>query len=210
MVRTSLVALSLLTATAVVSAEPSPKHVAWTRAAIGSLPTFHEDRDADGKTAQLDELAEAIARASSMQSVRPPREWAALVLAIGFHESTFSLRIHRGDCNLVKRECDAKRLKDGTLYARARSPWQLHENKLNGDAWPFLIGIENSDLQALEASAALQRGFYQCSRSGVPWLQGTINGFAGRRCSADWPGLQSRIATFNKLVRVAVPTGGAS
>jgi hypothetical protein len=201
-------ALPLLMATAAIADAP-PSHVAWTRAAIGSLPTFHEDRDVAGKSEQLDELAEAVARASSMQTLRPPREWAALVLAIGFHESTFSLRIHRGECNLLKRECDAKRLKDGTLVARARSPWQLHANKLNGDAWPFLTGIENSDLQALEASAALQRGYWTCARSGVPWLQGTINGYAGRMCSATWPGLQARIATFNAVVRVAVPKVGS-
>lgn len=209
MIGRALCALPLLVATAAYASEPTPKHVAWTRAAIGSLPTFHEDRGAVGKGEQLDELALAVARASSMQTVRPPREWAALVLAIGWHESTYSLRIHAGNCNLANRECDAKRLKDGTLYARARSPWQLHENKLNGDSWPFLTGIENSDIQALEASAALQRGYWQCARSGVTWLQGTINGFAGRRCSADWPGLQKRIATFNQLVRVSVPKAGS-
>jgi hypothetical protein len=196
----------LITATAAASA-PSA-HETWVRSSLERLPTFHEDTSPEvqsAKSAQLGALAVAISYESKRQTIRPPREWAALLVAIGFRESTFSLRIHRGECNLLKRECDAAK-KNGELYARAKSPWQLHENKLNANAWPFLTGVENTDLQVLEASAALQRGYWTCSRSGVPWLQGTINGFAGRRCSAKWLGLDARIATFNRVL--ATPMSG--
>jgi hypothetical protein len=203
-----LTALALLSASAVASSPSS--HERWARAALDRLPVFGEDRDAaEAKSAQLNAIAAAIAYESKRQTIRPPREWAALLTSIGFHESTFSLRIHRGECNLLKRECDAAK-KNGQLYARAKSPWQLHENKLNRDSWPFMTGIENTDLQVLEASAALQRGHWTCSRSGVPWLVGTINGFAGRMCSAKWPGLEARLATFNRVLATPTPAGAGS
>ncbi len=210
----ALVGLALLTTAAIASAEPSVERVAWVRAAAAKLPVYFEDTApefAADKSAQLDAVSLAVARAASMQRIRSPREWSALLLAVGFHESTYSLRIHRGDCRLEKRECDAKRVKGAGLVARAKSPWQLHENTLNRDSWPHLTGIENTDIQALEASAALQRGFHTCSRSGVHWLRGTINGFAGRRCDARWSGLESRIATYSRLVGTpSVKQGGAS
>ncbi|HYJ09261.1 MAG TPA: hypothetical protein VEX18_09630, partial [Polyangiaceae bacterium] len=67
-------------------------HAAWVRAAIEALPCFHEDRGDPAESAQLDAIAAAVAEVSR-DAPRPPREWAALLLTIGYHESTFSLRI---------------------------------------------------------------------------------------------------------------------
>jgi hypothetical protein len=197
----------LLTGAAVADA-PTP-HERWAVAAIVSLPTFHEDRESDGKTQQLSAIAQAVAEFAIPPDGIPRREWAALVLAIGFHESTYSLRIHAGDCRLEKRECDAAK-KNGKLYARAKSPWQMHENTLNRDVWSQLTGIENTDVQVIQASAMLQRGFHTCSRAGVPWQVGAINGYAGRMCKARWPGLEARLATQARLTRVAMPAGAGS
>jgi hypothetical protein len=72
-------------------------HAAWVRAAIDALPCFHEDRGDPAKSQQLDVIAAAVAEVSR-DAPRPPREWAALLLTIGYHESAFSLRIHRGEC----------------------------------------------------------------------------------------------------------------
>src|SRR5699024_5202489 len=47
--------------------------------------------------------------------------------------------------------------------------------------------------------------YFTCSRSGVPWLQATLNGYAGRRCSSEWPGLDQRVSTFNRLLRISLP-----
>lgn len=190
-----LVALSLLLLTALGMAAPPQRHLEWTRAAALSLPTFFEDRApelADGKREQLEHIASVVAEVSR-DAPRPPREWAALLLTIGYHESTFSLRIQRGDCNLRKRECDA---------GRARSSWQLHKNLFTAPVWDQLHGLDNTEAQVRAADAALRRGFWTCARSGAPWLQGTINGFAGKRCGESWPGLELRNATFNRLTGV--------
>ncbi len=168
-------------------------HAAWVRAAMDSLPCFHEDRGSSEKAGQLDAIAAAIADVSR-DAPRPPREWAALLLTIGYHESTFSLRIHRGECK--PHECD---------QGRARSAWQLHKNLFTEPVWDQLHGIENTHIQVKAASDALRRAYFTCSRSGVPWLQGTLNAYAGRRCGAAWRGLDRRVATFNWISRSSGP-----
>ena len=168
-------------------------HGAWVRAAMDSLPCFIEDRGDPDKSAQLDAIAAAVAEVSK-DAPRPPREWAALLLTIGYHESTFSLRIQRGQCK--PHECD---------HGRARSAWQLHKNLFTAPVWDQLHGIENTAVQVQAASDALKRAYFTCNRSGVPWLQATLNGYAGRRCSAEWPGLDQRVSTFNRLGRVSAP-----
>lgn len=168
-------------------------HAAWVRAAVDSLPVFVEDRGDPQKDAQLAAIAAAIADVSR-DAPRPQREWAALLLTIGYHESTFSLRIHRGECR--PHECDR---------GRARSAWQLHKNLFTEPVWEQLHGIEHTAVQVRAASDALKRAYFTCSRSGVPWLQATLNGYAGRRCSSQWPGLDQRVATFNRLQRISTP-----
>lgn len=168
-------------------------HAAWVRAAMDALPCFHEDRGNPEKAPQLDAIAAAVAEVSQ-DAPRPPREWAALLLTIGYHESTFSLRIHRGECKPY--ECDR---------GRARSAWQLHKNLHTAPVWEKLHGIEHTAIQVRAASDALKRAYFTCSRSGVPWLQATLNGYAGRRCSSEWPGLDLRVGTFNRLVRTSLP-----
>ncbi len=168
-------------------------HAAWVRAAKDALPCYVEDREDPDKSAQLDAIAAAVAEVSK-DAPRAPREWAALLLTIGYHESTFSLRIQRGQCKPY--ECDR---------GRARSAWQLHKNLFTAPVWDQLHGIENTKVQVRAASDALKRAYFTCSRSGVPWLQATLNGYAGRRCSAEWPGLGQRVSTFNRLLRVSNP-----
>lgn len=168
-------------------------HAVWVRAAIENLPVFHEDRGDSDKAAQLDAIAAAVADVSR-DAPRSPREWAALLLTIGYHESTFSLRIHRGQCK--PHECDR---------GKARSAWQLHKNLYTAPLWDQLHGIEHTVVQVRAASDALKRAYFTCGRSGVPWLQATLNAYAGRRCSAEWPGLDQRMSTFNRLSRVSTP-----
>lgn len=196
-----LLALALLLVSGYATAETPSKLTVWAQAAIGTLPVFHEDREAAGKSEQLAAIGEAVAKASYGHP-RSPREWSALLLTIGYHESTFSLRIHRGDCR--QKECDA---------GRARSPFQMHRNDFTAPVWDKLFGLEHTEIQVRAASEALERGYWTCARSGVPWLQGTINGYAGRRCGDAWPGLDKRVATFERLSRVRQPkatAGGAS
>ena len=147
-------------------------HAAWVRAAMDALPCYVEDREDPDKSAQLDAIAAAVAEVSK-DAPRAPREWAALLLTIGYHESTFSLRIQRGQCKPY--ECDR---------GRARSAWQLHKILFTAPIWDQLHGVENTKVQVRAASDALRRAYFTCSRSGVPWLQATLNAYAGRRCYA--------------------------
>jgi hypothetical protein len=209
MVTRLLAGLGILLLTAAVSAD-APRHQAWANAALLSLPRYFEDTTAPDKPAQLATIAAAVAELAVPPAGIPRREWQALLLAVGFYESTYSLRVHRGECKLEKRECDAARAKDGTLFARAKSPWQLHQNTLNRDNWDQLTGIDNTDVQVTEANAALARGWHTCSRSGVPWQRAAVNGFAGRRCDASWPGLELRLAMQARLVRVVAKVEAGS
>lgn len=188
-----LAALSLLLTTALAFGDAHP-HQRWTRAAVASLPVFHEDVGQPGKPAELAAVADAVA-ARSHGAPRPPREWAALELTVGAHESNLSSRIIANVCK--PHECDS---------GRARGFGQVHRNALNGADWDAAPG--NVELQAKLVDDALRRAFHTCERSGVPWLQGTLNAYAGRRCGDSWPGLGLRMATWSALVRVSA--GGAS
>ncbi len=196
-------ALAVLLVTAFASA--AAPHQQWTLAAARSLPTYFEDKAPEiesMKAAQLASIARVVADVSRNKAPRPPREWAALLLTVGYHESTFSLRIHRGECK--PRECDS---------GRARSGWQLHRNLFTAPVWDQLIGVEHTDVQVRAADEALRRAYWTCARSGQPWLLGTLNAYAGRRCGdMSWGGLGARVATWTRLTgaRAPAPSGGAS
>ncbi len=154
-------------------------------------PVYFEDRgDPELKAVQLQDIAKAVEDASDM---RPPgvgrRDWQALLLMISYHETTWSLRVHRGDCKA--HECDG---------GRARGPWQQHRNGRSDADWNSLVGLEHTVFQAETASAQLRSSFLTCKGAGVPWLQGVINNYAGKNCKAtDWEGLEDRQATWTKI-----------
>lgn len=181
-----LLALLLLVTTAAASAPGD--YQAWVRAAIASLPLYHEDALTPEKSAELDAVADAVA-AESVRAPRSPREWSALVLTVARHESNLSSRIIRNDCK--PRECDR---------GRARGFGQVHRNSLNGELWDSAPG--NVQAQAKLTSDALKRAYYTCSRSGVDWRAATLSAYAGQRCSARWNGLDVRLATFERLVTI--------
>jgi hypothetical protein len=130
----------------------------------------------------------AAVMAESRAAPRPPNEWSALMVAIAENETRLSQRIADGNCK--PHECD---------HGRAKGLWQIHANTLNRDIWAKQDG--DIALQAHLASDALKRAYWTCSRSGVPWLQGTLNAFAGRRCGDTWHGLGARIATYQRLTQ---------
>jgi hypothetical protein len=154
-------------------------------------PVYFEDRATpELKAVQLQDLATAIEGASQN---KPPgvglRDWQALLLTISYHETTWSLRIHRGDCKA--HECDG---------GKARGPWQQHRNGRKDADWDALIGLEHTTFQAETASAQLRSSWLTCKGSGAPWLQGTINNYAGRKCTdTTWEGLAERQATWAKI-----------
>lgn len=194
MVRHALVALALLITTAALG---SPTHAMWVRVALGRLPQTPDDRASETRPAELDQLATAIADVSR-NAPRPPQEWAALMLAVGSNETNFSGRLLRGECRLEKRECDAAKGRDGKLFARARGWGQTHRNTMNAELWD----AAETDVvaQTRLVDAGLRSAFATCARSGVPWVAATLSAYSGRRCGAEWSGLQQRLRTYARVL----------
>ena len=150
-----------------------------------TLQVYREDVRSERLQGHQEAIAAAV-QAEASNAPRPGEEWVALMLTVASNETHFSLRIFDGACK--PQECD---------HGRAKGLWQIHSNTLNRDAWAKQDG--DIALQAHLASDALKRAYWTCSRSGVPWLQGTLNAFAGRRCGDTWPGLGVRLATYQRL-----------
>lgn len=156
---------------------------------VAAVPSLGSKKE---PTVDADELADAVT------AVTHDRQWAALMLAVMANESALSARIARGEYR--DREADSYRAKDGSIHHKAWGLGQLHSNKLNETAW----GSKDVAVQVAETHKALRRGFYGCgaSRDGKlrsDWVARSVNGFAGHSCDAVWPGLKTRLATFERL-----------
>jgi len=139
------------------------------------------------------QLATAIASVPKIS-----REWAALILTVAAHESALSARIARGEYKDF--EGDSFRTRDGVVQHRAWGLWQAHKNRLNEANW----GSPDIAVQTEEAARALRRAFYQCNSGGrvrSDWVRSTLSSYSGRRCDAEWPGLEKRIATYQRVLR---------
>lgn len=139
------------------------------------------------------ELASAIASVPKIS-----REWAALILTVAAHESALSARIARGDYKDY--EGDSFKTREGIVQHRAWGLWQAHKNRLNEGNW----GSPDINVQTTEAARALRRAFYQCNSGGRvrgDWVRSTLSSYAGRRCDAEWPGLEKRLATYKSVLR---------
>lgn len=108
-------------------------------------------------------------------------ELAALLIAVGYHESRFDERVALGLCPLWG--CSPG-------WRRARSMWAIeHSQAVSADTWAGLLGL---DLVAVSESAwtaarilALSRG--HCAARTADWCEGTVSGFAsGQACR--WSG----------------------
>jgi hypothetical protein len=151
------------------------------------LPTFVEDRDSDRLAPHRAEIAAAVAAQAPPQGI-PRRQWQALILTVASHETHFSIRISDGRCKPW--ECDR---------GRAAGMMQIHRNTINAADWGDQAG--DVALQVRLGSDALRRAYHTCSRSGVNWVTGALNAYAGRRCGATSSGLALRLATYGRLTR---------
>lgn len=167
-------------------------HLEWCERALFRLPVYHEDQPPGGvagKTAEKQEQLRAIAREVARVSEKaplPPRKWAALLITIGFHESTYSLRIFAGNCK--KWECDR---------GKARSAWQVHRSVFTEPYWHKLWGMQNVDSQVDAADAVLRRHLQTCG----PTPAGIFTAYMGKRCGSDVRQVQERVATFERTYR---------
>ncbi len=139
------------------------------------------------------ELASAIVSVPKIS-----REWAALILTVAAHESALSARIARGEYKDY--EGDSFKTREGIVQHRAWGLWQAHKNRLNEANW----GSPDLTVQTTEAARALRRAFYQCNSGGrvhSDWVRSTLSSYSGRRCDAEWPGLDKRVATYQRVLR---------
>jgi hypothetical protein len=172
----------------------------WSFAVIESIisvlmafPTYKDDREDPRKRDQLVMVAEAVDYASRVEGWQGRQsELAALLITVGWHESSFALHIHAGKCKPW--ECDR---------GRARGPWQVHKNRLNTDSWDSLLGLEpaSTRLAAIVAAQALVRARAQCrSLAGSDWVNFTLTAYAGRGCVQRWDGVRPRFNTYRKVL----------
>lgn len=175
---------------------------AWALAALQSLPVYYEDVGNPEKPAQLAMIAKAITQAAKeAKGWRGSRQQLiAAEIAIEDSESNGSLRIHRNECNLKKRECD---------NGRAISIFQLHVQPLTSpEVWPLLgfMTFDSTLLAAKEASRVLIRARGWCTAAPGDPVAMMFTAYAGKGCQLDrWPGWHKRVATYERVLRVPMP-----
>lgn len=177
---------------------------AWSLAAAQSLTVFHEDVDSPEKPAQLQMIADSVTQAARETKGWPLSRKMLIAAEYGMLENeTFaSLRIHRNECNLKKRECDG---------GRAISLFQLHANALSSPAvWPTLgfATFDSTLLSAKEASRILTRSYRYCQAQKAPGnpIALMYTAAAGRGCDLSrWQGWKPRVATYERVLRVVAP-----
>lgn len=160
------------------------------RTAHGAPLSLHDRivRAAPSVASRKDTPVDFDAFATAVTSQTKIREWAALLMTVAAHESALSARIQRGECRPL--ECDR---------GRAWGLWQMHKNTLNAEAW----GSTELSVQASEAQKGLRRAFYQCQKGPLrkDWVRRTLAAYAGHSCDGAFPGLDARVATYERLLR---------
>lgn len=159
---------------------------AYALALLLRTPVYHEDREAPGKRAQLEQLSQSIAKAAN------GHDWVAKALVvIGRFETGFSLRIQSGECR--RHECDR---------GRAAGTWQLHVGgNVTQAEWEELVGLDASatDLSAREAATAIRRARGLCRREKGDQVRMMFLAYAGRGCHGSFKGLEDRVAYYRSL-----------
>lgn len=128
-----------------------------------SFPVCWADRDTSGKRDQLETIVQAIAAEAS-----GPDE-AAMLLAIGWWESRWCLRVHSGEHR-----------------GPGRGLWQLE-----GHGEPTGLSLHETRAAARAALGVLRRS-WQCG----PTPASRLTAYAGRRCHEAWPTLWGRVKTY--------------
>lgn len=171
-----------------------------------SLPPAYVDRDEPDHDTRMQTIAEAIAHASDRATCShayddsrcqpiwtgDETELAALLVTKGWWESRFAKNVHEGRCG--PQECDATRLRNGTIVHRARSPWQVQRTSYSESLWDDIEGsdFESTRNAAWVATKILSDGKQRC-RSNF----GALSWYAVQKCSSRMA--KNRFFTFEKL-----------
>ena len=121
---------------------------------------------------------------------------ALLLVTMGYWESKFAKNVHEGKCK--KYECDPSISADGSVYHKARSPWQIQKTGLESKeeyAKMKSASLESTTISANVATRHLVLGMKQC---------GSIHGamaIYGGASSCAWPGVSARETFYNDLTK---------
>lgn len=116
-----------------------------------------------------------------------PLELAALLVALGQHESTFARHVGAGACKPW--ECDR---------GRARHYWQTQPGpRLPRAEWAELEGVEYypTTRAAYAAARELGYGFARCKS-----IEGALAFYARPKTGCRWPGAAARAATYRRVL----------
>lgn len=165
-----------------------------------SLPAYHADHESpDARLARMTVVAQAIQSAVDESTCTGPFEhsdwckvlWpgdkralAALLVTIGWHESSFALHVGANQCG--PHECDGR---------EARHYWQGHVNPwVSPDTWEQMAGIEPvpTTIAAEAATRVLAAGVKRCGTE----PDRLISWYANHRCR--WPGAERRMTLYRR------------
>jgi hypothetical protein len=173
------------------------------RPLLGLLPVYVEDRVTELAAAKRAQLAQVDAAVDAAVDATPVKHWPgtrhelkSMVLAWGDHETHYSLRIGRFQCKAYECDPDPK-----TKLPRSVSFWQLKVRTCSSpEAWE--AAKTDFGVAAREATRAIVRARWQCRslEHGNNWPKLVFAALTGRGCAGWLPGLEARVATYQRLV----------
>jgi hypothetical protein len=188
-------------------------------ALLAKLAMFGADRKpelAEQKAEQYASISQAVVTAVEAEKKWPgdKRELAVFAMAWGDHETHYSLDISHGECNPW--ECDASYKRNGrriswamtkqggpfTVAFAAVSPWQLHEQTCSSpEAWrQARTDINVAAREAVRAIVMMRWSCRSLERGPGDWVRMVYSRLAGRGCAGYFRGIDSRVATYNRLL----------
>ena len=160
-------------------------------ALLVALPPFAAEptpETADERAVRLEPVAAAIWEASSGAPAGFTRgQWAAVIVALGKHESNFAKYVQEGRCSEGRpgERCD---------NGKARTFAQLHYAACPA-AWQLEPGtVAELDAAAKCASRLLAAALRRCRSRNADPLAGSFSGYAGASCVAPWANRRANTA----------------
>lgn len=177
----------------------------FVAAAYTSLAVAYVDRAPElvpAKTVQSFDVVVGVTEGSEWQRKRWPgdvKELAAASLALGHHESAFSLDISNGICKPY--QCDMLR-----GVPQSISNWQFKASPKGAtQLYIWELARTNVNIAAREAARLLTNARLRCASlelAGFDWPTMVFAAYSGRGCRGTFRGIQARVATVRRLMGV--------
>jgi len=182
--------------------------VNYILAVLLSLEPAHNDKETwEQRVERMTVIAKAIDDASSKATCQDSydvtdckKTWPGskkslglLLVTNGYWESRFAKNVHEGKCKSY--ECDAHEV-NGSVYHRARSPWQIQKTGLvTKDDYDKMnsSSLESTTISASVAAKHLSLGMNSCKT-----IIGALSVYGGVK-SCKWDGVKIRADFYKKL-----------